>query len=168
MSAQYHLPTYINDHLAESVAGIELARRCLSNNKGTELGDFLEKLISILEKEQALLKEVLAGLGESESSMKKSAAWIAEKFGRLKLNDSIFSYSDLSRVHELEFLVMGLQGQSRMWRVLEAFCSDDSNFQGLDFKSAAETAEAMLAETAQHHFEAARTAFTAEKQEPVR
>jgi hypothetical protein len=35
------LSIYLNDHLAGSAAGVELARRALSNNRGTPFGGFL-------------------------------------------------------------------------------------------------------------------------------
>ena len=38
------LRIYLNDHLAGSVAGTALARRALASNRGTPLGDHLERL----------------------------------------------------------------------------------------------------------------------------
>jgi hypothetical protein len=146
-------------HLAASVAGIELAKRSHSSNKETEIDGFLERLIPILEEEQSLIKKLIASLDASESTAKKLAAWTAEKIGRLKLNDSILSYSDLSRVIELETLLVGLQGQSRMWRVLEAYCSDHPGFIDVDFSLAAQKAEAMLEEIKKHHLQAAKISF---------
>ncbi|MEA2532245.1 MAG: hypothetical protein QOJ93_56, partial [Actinomycetota bacterium] len=36
------LHIYLNDHLAGSAAGSELARRCRDNNRGTPLAEFLD------------------------------------------------------------------------------------------------------------------------------
>src|SRR3954451_8345332 len=38
------LPIYLNDHLAASTLGRDLARRAAGSNQGTEFGDFLTDL----------------------------------------------------------------------------------------------------------------------------
>ena len=50
--------------------------------------------------------------------LKTTAAWVAEKAGRLKLNGSIVSYSPLSRLVELEALTLGVHGKVLMWQAL--------------------------------------------------
>ena len=49
--------------------------------------------------------------------IKDAAGWTAEKFGRLKPNNSLLSYSPLSRVIELEGLVIGVTGKLALWEV---------------------------------------------------
>jgi hypothetical protein len=154
-----HIVTYLQDHLAASVAGIELAKRCRDNNRGSELGLFLDKFIDTLEREQARIKEMLDRLDASEPTVKKMAAWAAEKITRLKLNDSLLNYSDLGRVVELETLLAGLQSQIAMWRILKSRCSIYPPLIGMDFDKALKEAEASFQEMIQHHLLAARIAF---------
>jgi hypothetical protein len=154
-----HLVTYLNDHLAAAIAGRELAKRCHSSNKGSALGAFLEKLILVLERQESLIKKLIAALNAAESMSKKLAAWTAEKLGRLKLNDAILSYSDLSRVVELEGLVLVLQSLSSMWEVLKTYCSDHPGFININVAEAAEAAATSLEETKQQHLKAAEKAF---------
>src|SRR4051812_31853792 len=52
------LPIYLNDHLAGSTFGRDLARRAAGANRDTELGDFLAELASQIEADRALLKDV--------------------------------------------------------------------------------------------------------------
>jgi hypothetical protein len=154
-----HIVTYLQDHLAASVAGIELAKRCRDNNRGSELGLFLDKFVDTLEREQARIREMLDRLGASEPTVKKMAAWAAEKITRLKLNDSLLNYSDLGRVVELEALLAGLQSQIAMWRILQYCCSIYPPLGGMDFENALKEAEASFQEMTQHHLLAARIAF---------
>jgi hypothetical protein len=154
-----HLVTYLNDHMAATIAGSELAKRCRSSNKENPLAEFLEKLILVLESQESLIKELIAALNATESISKKLAAWTAEKLGRFKLNDAILSYSDLSRVVELEGLVVILQGLSSMWQVLQTHCSNHPKFINMNIKEAAEAAANMLESTKQQHLKASERAF---------
>lgn len=158
-----YLVTYLNDHLGASVAGIELAQRCLSNNRESELGKFLEQFVLVLQEEQVRIRKLLKRLDAAESSVKKLGGWMLEKVSRLKLNNSLFRYSDLSRVIELETLVAGLQAQSSMWRVLENCRSDDTRFLGIDFATARIKSEEMLDKMKEYHARAADVAFSAMK-----
>ncbi len=153
------LATYLNDHLGASVVGIELTRRCLSNNRDSELGKFLETLLLVMHEEQVRLKRLLKRLGAGESAIKKAGGWAIEKVGRLKLNNSLFRYSALSRLIELEALMAGLQAQAGMWAVLEKTRSDDPRFEGIDLGQARRISEEMLDRVRGFHFLAAELAF---------
>ena len=112
------LHIYLNDHLAGSVGGLELARKCRSNNDGTPIGHFLDELIKDIEADRAALERIMDHLGAPRSPAKQAAVWIAEKLGRLKLNGQLTGYSDLSRLLELEALGLGLEGKESLWRSL--------------------------------------------------
>jgi hypothetical protein len=110
------LRIYLNDHLAGSISGIELAKRSLSNNRDTPLGQFLLKLLKEIEADRASLERIMSRLGVSKDPVKQAVGWLAEKAGRLKLNGQLLGYSDLSRVVELEGLSLGVEGKLAMWR----------------------------------------------------
>ena len=113
------LRIYLNDHLAGSIAGEELAKRARSNNSGTPLAEYLERFLNELAEEQAVVEGILDSIDATPDRMKQLAAWIAEKAGRLKLNGQITGYSDLSRLVELEGLCLGVEGKLSLWRSLE-------------------------------------------------
>ncbi len=154
-----YLVTYLNDHLGASVAGIELARRCLSNNRGSELGKFLESLLLVMHEEQVRLKKLIRRIDASESVIKKLGGWTLEKVGRLKLNNSLFRYSALSRLIELETIMAGLQAQAGMWGALEKTLSADPRFEGIDLGQARRLAEEMLEKVKEFHSRAAELTF---------
>jgi hypothetical protein len=159
-----YLTTYLNDHLGASVAGIELAQRCLSNNRGSELGNFLEALLPVLQDNQVRMRKLLRRLGAQESAAKKLGGWTIEKISRLKLNNAIFRYSDLARVIELETLLLGLHAQITLWRVLEEYRLSDSRFEGIDLKQVRTQSEDMLERLKEHHGRAAELAFAKAKE----
>lgn len=113
------LRIYLNDHLAGSVAGYELAKRTQSNNDGTPLGDYLVEFMQEIEEEQEAIEVLLDSIDSSPDRLKQMAAWIAEKAGRFKLNGQITGYSDLSRLIELEGLCIGVEGKTSLWRSLK-------------------------------------------------
>jgi len=113
------LRIYLNDHLAGSVAGHELAKRTQSNNVGTPLGEYLIEFIQELEEEQTVVENLLDSFEATPDRIKQLAAWIAEKAGRLKLNGQITGYSDLSRLLEIEGLCLGVEGKLSLWRSLK-------------------------------------------------
>jgi hypothetical protein len=114
-----YLPIYLNDHLAGATVGRELARRALSSNRGTPLGDFLELLEREIVEDRASLERLIVRLGFTPSRGKAGAAVVAERLGRLKLNGELRDYSPLSRLVELEGLSLGVEGKLVLWRNLK-------------------------------------------------
>jgi hypothetical protein len=74
-----HLGTYVNDHLAGSVAAMELLDHLISTNAGTPRGRFLIELRQEIEQDQAALRHLLEQLDFKEKPMRKAAAWFSEK-----------------------------------------------------------------------------------------
>ena len=152
------LGIYLNDHLAGSVVGGELAKRAASSNSGTELGDFLARLAQEIDDERETLKSILEHFEVPQNRLKMPIAWGAEKLGRLKPNGQLTGYSPLSRLVELEGLKLGVTGQLGMWRVLAATQTGLEQF-GLDGLIA--QAEAQQDELEKRRLEAAALAFGA-------
>jgi hypothetical protein len=151
------LATYLNDHLAGAVGLSELLKRARGSNAGTELGEFLERLEAEVAEDRAELERLMGSLGIRRDPVKRSAAWTAEKFGRLKLNGRIVGYSPLSRLIELEALTLGLTGKLALWRSLGETLGPRAA--EADFPLLAERAERQLAEVEPHRLEAARMAL---------
>lgn len=84
---------YLEDHLALMFAEVALAKRCRGSNRDTPFGEFLSKLVVEVDAQRSIAKDVLRRFGGTESTAKKTATWFAEKLGRLKLNDSLVTYS---------------------------------------------------------------------------
>jgi hypothetical protein len=113
-----YLRIYLQDHLAASTAGLELARRTRHANKGTDYGPPLAKIADEIEADRRHLERIIADLGFGADRVKNIAAWGFEKVGRLKLNGQLTGYSPLSRVVELEGLLTGITGKKSVWIAL--------------------------------------------------
>ena len=112
------LRIYLQDHLAGSTGGAELARRARGANEGTTYGDALAKLADEIEADRRALMSIMDDLGFEADRAKNLAFWAAEKVGRLKLNGQLTGYSPLSRLVELEGLIGGISAKLSLWRSL--------------------------------------------------
>ena len=119
------LAIYLQDHLAGATAGAELASRAAGENARTPLGGALESVASGIQEDRETLKSIMAALGVGPDRLKNTAAWTAEKVGRLKLNGRVASYSPLSAVLELEGLITGVNGKRALWRALRDLADTD-------------------------------------------
>jgi hypothetical protein len=153
------LSIYLNDHLAGSVVGIQLARRARASNEGTEVGRALAEIGAEFEADQAALRRLMEHLGIAESKVKPTGAWLAEKLGRLKLNGQLRGYSPLSRVVELEGLCTGVTGKMLLWTAMER--TFGSTLPGFDFAALAERAGSQLTRLKAHRLDAVAAAFGA-------
>lgn len=153
------LSIYLNDHLAGSAAGVELARRTRASNRDEpEFGAPLAEVCAEIEADRETLRELMDRLGVHRDPLKPVAARIGEKLGRLKPNGQVRGYSPLSRVVELEGLTLGITGKMQLWRALER--SLDS-VEGFDFEQLAERAQAQRTTVEQLRLRAAALAFAA-------
>jgi hypothetical protein len=151
---QRFLAIYLNDHLAGSALGVELARRTLRENRGNELGALLVELAPEIEQDRATLVSLMARLGIATSPLKQAAGWAAEKVGRLKPNGQLRGYTPLARVLELEGLAAGIRAKEAMWLSLREVAPGEGDFDAL-----AERARSQRERLEPHRLEAARLAF---------
>ena len=112
------LTIYLNDHLAGSTVGLELARRALGENRGTEFETVLNELAGEIAEDRDELGSILDLLAIPRDRFKVAAGWIGEKLGRVKLNGQRTGYSPLSRLLELEGLSAGVRAKRDLWRAL--------------------------------------------------
>ena len=120
------LGIYLNDHLAGSTVGLELSRRARDSNKGNEYGEVLERVAKEIEEDRETLQRLMKDLGVRRDHPKVAVAWVAEKFGRLKPNGRLISYSPLSRLVEAESLALGIAGKLSLWEALAEVAGEDA------------------------------------------
>lgn len=125
------LRTYLQDHHAGATAGLELARRTAGANEESEYGPELARIAREIEDDRDSLERVMERIGVKPSKVKDGALWTAEKLGRLKPNNSVVGYSPLSRVVELEGLVIGVTGKLALWESLREALGEGVD--GIDF-----------------------------------
>jgi hypothetical protein len=133
------LSIYLNDHLAGATAGVELARRARgSNRESADFGEPLADLCAEIEADRKTLERLMDELGVRRDPLKVKAGWLGEKLGRLKLNGQLRGYSPLSRVIEMEGLVIGICGKAELWATLRRALG--SEWRGFDLAALEERA----------------------------
>jgi hypothetical protein len=152
-----NLATYLNDHLAGATTGRELAKRTLSNNRGTQFEPTLEWLVEQIVEDREALLDIMRSVDAPEDHLKKLGAFAIERLGRLKPNNALFSYSPLSRLVEFEGLVLGVTGKLAGWRSLQQL--DDSRLAAVDLEQLAQRAIEQRDRIEEQRREAARLAF---------
>src|SRR3954453_11909906 len=145
------LPIYLNDHLAASTAGVDLARRAAGQNAGNEFGEFLSDFAAEADAHRNLLEDVMARLDVRRDQIKIGALWLGEKLGRLKLNGRLVEYSPLSRVIEVEGLIAGSEARRNLFRTLAAAAQDEPRIVDIDFVDIVQRVEEQLVGLAELH-----------------
>ena len=151
------LAVYLNDHLAGSVVGVEVARHCRDDQGEGEIGAFLDALVTEIEQDRDALKEAIGRLGSTQDTAKKSAAWLAEKAARLKLGRSGDGIAELSLFEHLELLLLGVRGKLALWDALLTLGHPE--LAGIDLPRLKQRAEDQLDRIEVHRLAAARKAF---------
>jgi hypothetical protein len=156
------LGIYLNDHLAGSTAGLELARRARGANEGTPLGGFLATIADEIEEDRKTLEGVMEDLGVRKDPAKVAAGWAIEKAGRLKLNGQLRGYSPLSRLVELEGLALGVTGKLALWKALRLLADQEPVLDAAALDGLVTRAEEHQRGLEEHRLVAAREALGAE------
>ena len=117
--ANKNLSIYLNDHLAGSTLGVDLAKRIADQNEGTELGAFMSGIAQEVDEDRDELKRLMDDLQVDQDRVKMTMAWLSEKAARLKLNGQLLGYAPASPVVELESMSLGIEGKRRLWVALQ-------------------------------------------------
>jgi hypothetical protein len=126
------LDTYLNDHLAGSIAALELIDHLIETNEGNGLHPFLTAMRLEIEADQSVLRGLMRDLGVDESVARKAGAWIIEKFGRAKFQ---LGWGDdaLGLFQALEGLALGISGKRALWEALSTAADPASPLGKLDY-----------------------------------
>ena len=154
------LAIYLNDHLVGATVGLDLVRRAQGSNAGTPLGDFLAGLAIEIEQDKEALERMMERLGVGKDRLKLAAGWSAEKAGRLKLNGRLTSYSPLSRLVEVEGLLIGVSGKRAGWLALLEIAPREPRLDAEELQRLVTRAETQLRELHEHHADAADGALS--------
>lgn len=138
---------YLRDHHAASAGGVALARRALGRD---------HPLAEQIARDRQALEKVMRQLNVAPSPIKVGFVRIAELLGRLKLNGRVFRRSPLSRVLELEMLVVGIRGKEALWTSLLA---SGLSIQGIELDALVESAKEQGRSVEEQRVSAVASAF---------
>lgn len=156
------LATYLNDHLAGSVAAVDLLDHLIKTHEGTPLGKFFEELRGEVVSDQEALKKVLQRFAR-ESAVRKAVSWIAAKIAQAKMRAGGENRGEMGLVQALEALVLAITGKQLLWRALNATLGHSPLLRGADLGKLEERAIDQLERVETCRLEAARDAFLKDK-----
>jgi hypothetical protein len=166
-SSDKFLRIYMNDQLALGVAWREVARRARAENKGTPLGEALERVATGIAEDVETFEGFMERLGIGRDRLKPPLAMAVERLGRFKLNGQLRGYSPLSRFVELDILAMGIEGKKILWANLRDFADIATRLPGVDFDGLIERAGRQRAELEPFRARAGREALAVATQDVV-
>lgn len=113
------LETYLNDHLAGSTGALQLLAHLIEEAPDLAFADFCRALRDEVQADVEQLRELMKRLDHSESAVKKTGAWLAEKVTEIKLLLEGEYGSDFGRFEALEVLSLGILGKKALWTALQ-------------------------------------------------
>ena len=152
-----NLTSYLNDHLAGSVAAIELIDDLIGASKDEFLKQFFAELKREIESDQKVLERLIDNADENESVTRKAAAWFSEKLARAKFKIAGEDLGGLGLVQALEMLALGIRGKELLWRALSQ--SSRAAPADVDFADLQPRAVEQQRRVEEKRLEAARAAF---------
>jgi hypothetical protein len=161
MASDEALTTYLNDHLAGSAVGVELASKLRDNNQGTELGRVMVALHHDISEDRDTLESLLGHLELDRHPVKEAAGWMLEKVSRLRLNPAVTGSAELTRLMETEALALGIEGKLAMWLALKEAAAANPRLAGTDYDRLIERARDQRRALEPHRLAAAAGAFSA-------
>jgi hypothetical protein len=160
MASDEALVVYLNDHLAGSAAGVELASKLRDNNQGTELGKEMVALHHDISEDRDSLEELMRHLDLERHPVKEAAGWVLEKLSRLRLSPAVTGSTELTRLLETEALSLGIEGKLSMWLALREAAAADPRLAAADYDRLIERARGQRRALEPHRLAAAAASFS--------
>ena len=136
-----HLSTYLNDHLAGSVAGVGILEAAIEHIKNEPDSKLLADIKRENEQDKSELEHLMAALEIGQSTFRKASGWMSEKFAEIKLRVDDPGAGELFVFEALEALSLGIEGKRSLWLVLATVSESDAKLRVLDYKTLIQRAE---------------------------
>jgi hypothetical protein len=136
-----NLGTYLNDHLAGSVAAVDLLERIHASFPEADVGRLAERLRREINEEQEYLKSLINNVASGESLTRKVGGWVGGKLAAVKLKLDDPSTSDFFLFESLEALSLGIEGKRSLWIALQLLVSQDPHLNADELRGLQEQAE---------------------------
>ena len=152
------LGLYLSDHLTGATAGVSRIKRMTEAYADTPVAADIARVSAEIDRERALLQNLIRDLGVRQRPHRQAAAWLAEHAGRLKLNGRVVRRSPMTMVLETELMRGAVLGKLGGWQTLEELAPD----LGLDpatFQKLADDARGQVDALGRVHDHASRNAF---------
>lgn len=129
-----NIKSYLNHHLAASVAWFEALERLEAAEKGTPMAKTLADLRVQATADRRVLEELMGRLKVDERELEKATAWLGEKVLQLMTPLKEQKRGPLNLLLSLEALSLAVEGRRALWLALDAVAQDSATFQGPNYK----------------------------------
>jgi hypothetical protein len=153
------LQTYLQNHCAGSVAGLEIISHLIATHSSAREEHFFVELQQEIEQDQETLRKILQSLGASAAPLRNTTAYLAEKLARLKVRLEDPGGAQLARLEQIEALALGIEGKGALWNVLLAVQESAPPLRGIDFGRLNQRADEQHKRVEARRIEWAREAF---------
>lgn len=158
MPDETRIGAYCNDHRAGAHAVLDVLGR-LAGDDDMPAPDTLRRLEKEVRAELDTLEEVMARLEIARDPLRAAAGWTAEKASRLRTSAVVTRDRALSRLLEVEVVLVGVRGKQALWEALQDVVGDDPRLEGIDLPGLADQAVAQLETVDDLRREVARAAL---------
>jgi hypothetical protein len=125
------LATYLQDHLAGSVAALDLLAHL--TEEAVASGPALANLAADIQADQDILVALMTRLQIAPSRSRHAAAWLTAKLGELRLRLESGEDPALRQLDGLEALALGIAGKEALWQALAAIADQTPDLGAMDY-----------------------------------
>jgi hypothetical protein len=131
------LSAYLNDHLAGSVAALQLVRRRRDREGDSDLGRTLARVAEEIEEDRATLERVMDEVGVARNPAKQLGARGADLLMRVKQSLPVVGVGSSATVllEDLELLSLGIEGKALLWQALGTLVGTEREIDDVDFEA---------------------------------
>jgi hypothetical protein len=156
-----HLSAYLNDHLAGSVAIVNLLEHLKQTEAGKGVERFLVELRGDVVADQLTLEAVMRRAQIKKHLLRTATARMVGAVGRLKLRFDDTGDGTLLLLEAFEMVEVGIEGKRSLWQALAATAELTPLLQGINFDHLIKRAEDQHRRVEVIRVETARTALVA-------
>lgn len=130
------LGLYLNDHLTGAAAGRARSRQMARQHADLPVGPGLSRLSTELDAEYSRLRALIDELGLKQRRVRRTAAAVGERLGRLKLNGHLLTRSPMTPLLEVELMRGAVNAKRGLWQTLRDHSAElglrEEEWAGLD------------------------------------
>jgi hypothetical protein len=164
--SSHHLDTYLNDHLAGSVAAIEMLIHVAEKHSDLVDAPTILAIKRDVEEDRGTLEALMRRLGIDHSATRKAIGWLAERFTRLKLAVDDPADHGFRAFEMIQLISLGIEGKSSLWKSLAAVAAGDPVLSGVDYPMLLQRATEQRSRLEPVHAALARTALLRRENTP--
>jgi hypothetical protein len=153
-----HLGVYLNDHLAGSVAALDILAALEDVDDHRE---WAEEIRAEVTADREELERLMQTAHVQASTVRRAAGWVTEKLAELKTRLDDRRDGSLHVMELLEMLSLGIEGKRSLWAALQATAPFEPALRTVDYPLLINRAIQQRSVVEEHRLQAAQKALRA-------